>query len=58
MKAPVCDQFAAIEKLSPEDKPSRAPGKAEMLIDVKAAGIDFPDLLTVQGKYQIKPLLP
>ena len=58
MKALVCNQFAAIEKLSLEDKPSPAPGKAEVLIDVKAAGVNFPDLLTVQGKYQIKPLLP
>ena len=29
-----------------------------MLIDVHAAGINFPDVLTVQGKYQFKPSLP
>lgn len=58
MKALVCNEFASIEKLSLEDKPSPSPGKGEVLIDVKAAGVNFPDLLTVQGKYQMKPPLP
>ena len=29
-----------------------------MLIDVKAAGLNFPDVLIIQGKYQIQPELP
>lgn len=58
MKALVCNEFATIDKLNLEEKPAPQPGKGEVLIDVKAAGVNFPDLLTVQGKYQIKPPLP
>ena len=58
MKALVCNEFATIDKLTMEEKPAPKPGKGEVLIDVKAAGVNFPDLLTVQGKYQIKPPLP
>ena len=58
MKALVCNEFATIDKLNLEDKPVPKPSKGEVLIDVKAAGVNFPDLLTVQGKYQIKPPLP
>jgi NADPH:quinone reductase len=35
-----------------------APGKGEIAIDVYAAGVNFPDALMVQGKYQTKPPLP
>ena len=58
MKALVCNQFASIEQLTLEEKPAPEPGKGEVLIEVKAAGVNFPDLLTVQGKYQVKPPLP
>lgn len=58
MKALVCNEFATIDKLNLEEKPAPQPAKGEVLIDVKAAGVNFPDLLTVQGKYQIKPPLP
>lgn len=58
MKALVCNEFATIDKLTLEEKPAPQPAKGEVLIDVKAAGVNFPDLLTVQGKYQIKPPLP
>ena len=55
MKALVCNEFATIDKLNLEDKPVPKPSKGEVLIDVKAAGVNFPDLLTVQGKYKLNP---
>jgi len=35
-----------------------APGAGEIALDVHAAGVNFPDALMVQGKYQVKPPLP
>ena len=58
MKALVCNEFAPPEQLDLEERPTPEVGKGEILIDVKASGVNFPDLLTVQGKYQFKPPLP
>jgi len=58
MKALVCNEFGSAESLVIEDRETPAPGKGELLIDIKAAGLNFPDVLTVQGKYQITPDLP
>jgi NADPH2:quinone reductase len=58
MKALVCHQFGPIDGLLVEDWPSRRLQPGEVRIAVKAAGINFPDALVVQGKYQLKPPLP
>ncbi|HAZ94665.1 MAG TPA: NADPH:quinone oxidoreductase [Porticoccaceae bacterium] len=58
MKALVCNEFGPTENLTLEERPVPTPGKGEILIDIKAAGVNFPDVLTVQGKYQFKPELP
>jgi NADPH:quinone reductase len=58
MKALVCSTLGATEDLTLEERPDLTPGKGEILIDVKASGVNFPDILTVQGKYQFKPPLP
>ena len=58
MKALVCNEFGPAENLSLEERPAPSPGKGEILVDIKAAGVNFPDILTVQGKYQFKPELP
>ncbi|MBT8139903.1 MAG: NADPH:quinone oxidoreductase family protein [Gammaproteobacteria bacterium] len=58
MKALVCKEFASTDKLVVEEMPAPVAGDGEILIDVKAAGINFPDVLMVQGNYQIKPELP
>ena len=58
MKAIVCNETGALENLTLQESVNPEPGKGEILLDVKAAGINFPDLLTVQGKYQFKPPLP
>ena len=54
MKAIVCKTFGPPESLTLEEVKSRAPGKSEVRIAVKAAGVNFPDTLIIQGKYQLK----
>ncbi|HCE24547.1 MAG TPA: NADPH:quinone oxidoreductase, partial [Hyphomonas sp.] len=59
MKALVCntvtDDFSG---LSVQDVPVPVVGKGEVLVRVKAASVNFPDLLMSQGRYQMKPELP
>ena len=58
MKALICNEFGSTKNLTLEEVKSPKPGAGQVLIDVHAAGINFPDVLTVQGKYQFKPSLP
>src|SRR5262245_35696360 len=58
MKALVCRQYGPPESLVFEELPSPNPGVGEVVVSVKAAGVNFPDLLIIQNKYQVKPPLP
>ncbi|HEX5476711.1 MAG TPA: NADPH:quinone oxidoreductase family protein [Burkholderiales bacterium] len=58
MKAVLCRQFGPPESLVVEDIPSPAAGPGEAVIRVKAASVNFPDVLIIQNKYQFKPPLP
>jgi len=58
MKAVVCKQHGPPESLVYEDLPSPKPGAGEVVISVKAASVNFPDVLIIQNKYQFKPPLP
>ena len=58
MKALICNEFGSTKNLTLEEVKSPEPGAGQVLIDVHAAGINFPDVLTVQGKYQFKTSLP
>lgn len=58
MKALRCNAFGPISNLSVEDIPSPVPAVGQVLVDVHAASINFPDALMVQGLYQVKPPLP
>lgn len=58
MKAMVCNEFGPIETLALSDMPLPEAGPGSVLIDVAAAGVNFPDGLMVQGKYQVKPPRP
>ena len=58
MKAVVCKQFGPPESLVIEDLPSPTPGAGEVVVSVKAASVNFPDVLIIQDKYQSKPPLP
>ena len=58
MKSVVCNAFGPVEQIAVEDQPTPVPGAGMVLINVKAASINFPDALMVEGKYQVKPSLP
>ena len=58
MKAVLCKQFGPPESLVIEDLPSPVPGPGETVVTVKAASVNFPDVLIIQNKYQYKPPLP
>ena len=58
MRALVCKSHGLPETLVVEELPSPVPGPGQLLIDVKAAGVNFPDALIIQNKYQLKPALP
>jgi NADPH2:quinone reductase len=58
MKAVLCKELGPPEKLVVEDVPSPKPGKGQVVVSVKAAGVNFPDTLIIQGKYQFKPEPP
>jgi len=58
MRAVLCKELGLPEKLVVEDVPSPKAGKGEVVLSVKACGVNFPDTLIIQGKYQFKPELP
>jgi len=58
MKAILCKEFAPVSQLSWEEVPDPIAGPGEIVVDIKAAGLNYPDHLIVQGLYQFKPELP
>ena len=58
MKILHCKEYGPIENLVWEDIESPTPGDDEVTISIKAAALNFPDFLIVQGLYQFKPELP
>jgi len=58
MKAVLCKTLGPARDLVLEDVASPLPKKNEILLDVQAAGVNFPDTLIIEGKYQFQPPLP
>jgi NADPH2:quinone reductase len=61
MRALVCKEYGPPESLVIEERPDPVPGAGEVLVDVRAAGINFPDVLAIAGTYQVKippPFVP
>jgi NADPH2:quinone reductase len=58
MRAVLCKELGPPEKLVVEQVPSPKAGKGQVVVSVKAAGVNFPDTLIIQGKYQFKPEPP
>jgi NADPH:quinone reductase len=58
MKAVLCKQFGPPESLVVEELPSPKAGAGEVVVSVKAASLNFPDVLIIQNKYQFTPPLP
>lgn len=58
MKALIVKEHGPLENLLLEDVPDPAPGPGEVLVDVHAASVNFPDLLVIGGTYQVLPPRP
>src|SRR5690242_7592399 len=58
MRAVLCKQYGPPETLVVEELPSPTITDHQVLVDVKACGVNFPDLLIIENKYQFKPPLP
>lgn len=58
MQALMCESFGPPEGLVLREVPVPHPGEGEVLIRVHASGLNFPDTLIIQDKYQIKAPLP
>jgi NADPH2:quinone reductase len=59
MRAVVCEELGTADKLVlRNDWDNGELGPHDIIIDVKAAGLNFPDTLIIEGKYQIQPELP
>ena len=54
MKAVLCKEFGPPETLIVEDIPSPEPGPGQVVLDVHAAAVNFPDTLIIENKYQFK----
>ncbi|MFM0479721.1 NADPH:quinone oxidoreductase family protein [Paraburkholderia strydomiana] len=58
MRAIRCNQYGPPESLTVENLPELLPEAGQVVIDVKAASVNFPDVLIIENKYQFKPPLP
>lgn len=58
MRAVICKEFGPIETLVVEEIADPVPAAGDVLIDIRAAGVNFPDGLMVRGEYQMKPPRP
>jgi NADPH2:quinone reductase len=58
MKAMLCTHYGPPEEMELRELPSPAPGPNQVLIAVRACGVNFPDVLMLADKYQFKPALP
>lgn len=58
MKAVLCKAYGPPESLVLEEVEPLKPGPGQVVIGVKACGVNFPDTLIIEGKYQFKPEMP
>jgi len=58
MKAMLCKEYGPPETLVLSDIPSPQPGPGQVVVQVKSCGVNFPDVLIIENKYQFKPALP
>ena len=58
MRAVICRAWGAVETLTVEDVAPPTPGRGQVLIEVKATGVNYADSIMVAGKYQTRPAFP
>ena len=54
MKALLCTEFGPPDRLQYRDAPSPTAGPGQVVVSVRAASVNFPDVLIIQNKYQYK----
>jgi NADPH2:quinone reductase len=58
VRALICRAFGPLESLSVDEVPDPKPLAGQVVVGVRACGVNFPDVLVVEGKYQFKPTPP
>jgi NADPH:quinone reductase len=58
VRAVLCKAYGPPESLVIEEVPDPTPGPGQLLIDVRAAALNFPDVLMIEGRYQSQPPFP
>lgn len=58
MRAVLCRAYGPPDRLIVDEIPSPEPGPGDAVVSVKGAGVNFPDVLIIENKYQVKPPLP
>ncbi len=58
MRAVLCRAFGPPSSLVLDNVPSPQPGSGQVVISVKSCGVNFPDTLMIEGRYQFKPPMP
>ncbi len=58
MRALVCNEYGPPESLIIEEREDPVAGDGQLVVDIAAAGINFPDVLSIAGTYQVKTLTP
>jgi len=58
MRAVVCPELGPLDTLVIEDRPPPQPDEGRVVVDIRAAGVNFVDGLIAQGRYQLKPPTP
>jgi NADPH2:quinone reductase len=55
MRAVIVEEFGPLERAAVKEVDAPAPGSGEVLIETRYAAVNFPDVLMINGNYQVKP---
>ena len=58
MKAVLCKEYGPLSTLVVEDIPAPSLNRGQVRVRVRACGVNFPDVLIIEGKYQFQPPMP
>ncbi len=58
MRAVICSKFGPPERLQVKTTQTKKPERGQVVIGIEACGVNFPDTLIIENKYQFKPDLP
>ena len=58
VRAVVCQELGSLDHVVIEERPTPVPGPGQVVVEVRAAGVNFVDGLMCQGRYQMKPATP